>query len=91
MDNQNIFVPDFVYIVPNGGLLGGMVKKGNVKVGMQAGVKGRTLEITVLQVGDKVQDEAKEGEKCGFMFVCRDIEANDIQKGEEIKLSEPKE
>lgn len=91
MNPQNIFVPDFVFILPNGGLLSGVVKKGKIKVEMQADINGKVLEITGLQIEGVPKEEAQEGQKCGFMFVCKGIEETEIQKGQEIELFEPRE
>lgn len=92
MSPQNIFVPDLVFITPpNGGLLGGQVKQGKIRVGMQAEINGKTLEISNLQVGEEIKGEAKEGQKCGFTFVCKGIKEEEIKKGQELELFEPKE
>ena len=92
MAEQNIFVPESVYIFPpNGGVMIGTAKKGKVKVGMQAEINGKILEITALQIGEEVKNEAEEGEKCGFLFVCKGIKEGEIGVGEEIELFEPKE
>jgi len=91
MNAKNIFVPEFVYILPNGGFLSGLVKNGEIKIGMQTDINGKVLEITNMQVGEEIQETAKEGQRCAFMFVCEGIAEDEIKKGEELTFSEPKE
>lgn len=91
MNQKNIFLTDFVYILPNGGFLSGKVLEGEIKIGMQAEIGGKILEITNLQVGEEIKERVIKDQQCAFMFVCKGITEGEIKKGEQIEFFEPKE
>lgn len=91
MSDKNIFVSEFVYILPNGGFLRGRIKEGELKVGIQADINGKTLTITGMQVGEEIKETVLKDQECSFMFVCEGIKEEEIKKGEDIVFSEPKE